>query len=93
MAQTASRKSVKGWMCLTLWAILIVAGIVAKRKFGHADWMVFFHLPAAVFLVTSFHILSYDLRQRHRRQAQLILRQGREMLGGSFTSAVQEPRR
>lgn len=55
-----------GWIYLTCWALLIVAGIVAKRVYEHADWMVLFHLPAAVFLVMSFQKLSYEFRAKYR---------------------------
>lgn len=56
-----------GWYYLGTWALLIVAGIVAKRVYGHPDWMVFFHLPAAVFLVMSFYILSARLRAQYQK--------------------------
>jgi len=36
-----------------LFLILITAGIVAKRAFGHPEYVIFFHLPAAVFLVLT----------------------------------------
>ena len=64
----ASRSSKSfGWTCLGLWAALIMAGIIAKRVYGHPDLMVFFHLPAAVFLVLAFYDLSKDVRERYRR--------------------------
>jgi len=53
----------KGWWELFLWAVLIVAGIVAKRVYGYPDMMVFFHLPAAVFLVLAFYRLSEPNRK------------------------------
>jgi len=56
-----------GWLALGCWALLIAAGIVSKRVYGHADWMVFFHLPAAVFLVLSFYRLSENVRNRYRQ--------------------------
>lgn len=57
-----------GWISLTLWAILIIAGIVAKRAYGHPDWMMFFHVPAAVMLVLSFGVLSQDIRKKYHEQ-------------------------
>lgn len=57
----------RGWIFLALWAVFIAMGIVAKRVYGHPDMMVFFHLPAAVFLVLSGYELSYDVRQRYRQ--------------------------
>ena len=65
---------IPGWSLLGAWAVLIASGIIAKRVYGHPDWMVFFHLPAAVCLVTAFNILSRDFR----RQAALELRRRRE---------------
>ena len=62
----AKRQRKIGWIFLTAWGVLIVAGIVAKRIFDHGDWMVFFHLPAAVCLVVSFQKLSYEFRQKYR---------------------------
>lgn len=60
----ASRR--RGAIFLSLWAVLIVSGIVAKRVYGHPDLMVFFHLPAAVFLVLSAYELSRPIRRRYR---------------------------
>jgi len=68
MSQTPTKKMPQkmwGWMSLVLWALLIVGGIVMKRVYGQPDWMVLFHLPAAVFLVFSFRILSHDVRSRY----------------------------
>lgn len=55
----------RGRIFMGLWAVLIAAGIVAKRVFGHPDLMVFFHLPAALFLVLGFKSLSRKYRQAH----------------------------
>lgn len=57
----------KGKSYLALWAVLILSGIVAKRLFGHPDWMVFFHLPAAMFLVLAGYHLSASFRERNSR--------------------------
>ena len=62
----AKRQRRVGWLYLSLWAILIALGIVAKRAYGHPDWMVFFHLPAAVMLVMAFHRLSAEFRLKYR---------------------------
>ena len=56
-----------GWICLALWASLIISGIVAKRVFGHPDHMVLYHLPAAVFLVLAFYKLSGEFRANYRQ--------------------------
>lgn len=38
---------------LILWGALILAGVAVKRVGGHPEFVVFFHLPAAVFLVMA----------------------------------------
>lgn len=68
MKTTESVRKWHGWLALILWFVLIVAGIIAKRIYGQPDWMVFFHLPAAVMLVCSFNILSRDIRLRYQEQ-------------------------
>jgi hypothetical protein len=75
-----SKKMIWGWVAFALWAVLIIAGIMAKRIWGHPDWMVFFHLPAAVALVWAFRILSYDVRQRYK----LTLKQQRQRRFNEF---------
>lgn len=65
MEQSKTESKVKGWLFLFLWAILIVAGIVEKRIYHHPDLMVFFHLPAAVFLVLSGYELSRKVRAKY----------------------------
>ncbi len=52
---------------LVLWFVLIISGIVAKRVYGHPDLMVFFHLPAAVFLVIGSYNLSRPFRERYKK--------------------------
>ena len=54
-----------GWSFLILWGILILMGIVAKRIYEQPDLMVFFHLPAAVFLVLAGYVLSRPVRERY----------------------------
>lgn len=61
--QVVSRK---GWIFLWLWGILIIAGIVTKRAYGQPDLMVFFHLPAAVFLVLGGYEVSAPVRRRYK---------------------------
>lgn len=62
----AQKTKTVGWMCLSLWAILIVAGIIGKRVFDQPDLVVFFHVPAAVMLVMSCYMLSGEVRRRYR---------------------------
>lgn len=70
--QTANKTM--GWIALALWGILIIAGIVAKRYYHQPDWMVFFHLPAAVMLVMAFGILSRDVRKKYQEQLKSMRR-------------------
>lgn len=63
---------VRGWIFFTLWGVLILAGIVAKRVYGAPDLMVFFHLPAAVFLVLGFVELSYRVRLKRKEELKKI---------------------
>lgn len=66
MEQKKKIPRLRGWVFLSFWAVLIVAGIVAKRVYGHPDLMVFFHLPAAVFLVLSGYELSSKVRCKYK---------------------------
>lgn len=56
----------RGWIFLGLWFVLILIGIIEKRVFGHADRMIFYHLPAAVCLVLACYELSTNVRRRYR---------------------------
>ncbi len=58
----------QGFIHLTLWAILIVLGIVVKRVYGYPNMMVFFHLPAAVFLVLGMRCFSANNRAIYERE-------------------------
>lgn len=53
------------WGCfhITVFFILIVAGIVTKRVFGHPEYMMLYHGPAAVFLVVG----GMKISAKHRR--------------------------
>lgn len=75
----------RGWLYLFLWGVLIVAGIVAKRRYDHPNWMVFFHGPAAVFLVLAFYRLSAPFRQVRERELRWAAR--------SFHDVLPEPTR
>lgn len=65
------KKNAIGYLFLFLWAVLILAGIVAKRVYHHPDLMVFYHLPAAVFLVLSWCSLSRGVRERYAKELRL----------------------
>ena len=47
-----------------MFLILIIAGIVEKRVFGHPEFMMMFHLPAAIFLVLG----GMKVTRRHREK-------------------------
>lgn len=53
-----------GSIHLFIFLILVVAGIVAKRGFGHPEYMMVFHGPAAIFLVAGG--LKITAKQRRR---------------------------
>ena len=68
MATQKKAYLIKGWVFMSFWLVFIIAGIISKRIYGHPDWMVFFHLPAAVFLVLAWYQLSYPIRSRYKRE-------------------------
>lgn len=59
------RDIIKGWVFLFLWAVLILSGIIAKRVYFHPDLVVFFHVPAAVFLILAWRNLSFEVRKKY----------------------------
>jgi hypothetical protein len=56
------------WGCihLTAFLVLIIAGIVVKRVFGHPEFMMAFHGPAAIFLVVGGMRISNKQRRRFK---------------------------
>ncbi len=65
--ETKKNNLKRGWVFLTLFAILILAGIANKRLFHNPDMMVFFHLPGAICLVIAGHQLSTNVRAKYRQ--------------------------
>lgn len=53
-----------GSIHLVLFLFLIVGGIVAKRGYGHPEYMMLFHGPAAIFLVVGGMKISAKQRRR-----------------------------
>lgn len=54
-----------GFVFLSIWALLIAAGIITKRVFGHPELMMLWHVPAALFLAMAAHRLTARLRRRY----------------------------
>jgi hypothetical protein len=55
-----------------LFVVLILTGIIVKRVFGHPEYMVFFHLPAAVFLVLTGMALKQGRARDYEREIESI---------------------
>ncbi len=53
-----------GSLHLIMFVLLIIAGIVSKRVYGHPEFMMLFHGPAAIFLVAGG--LKITAKQRRR---------------------------
>lgn len=70
------RHKKRGLIFLFFWFVLILLGIFEKRILDHADRMVFYHLPAAVFLVLGWYQLSAKVR--HKYQAALAIAKANE---------------
>ena len=62
------RQKKVGYFYLTLFTILIFAGIYVKRVLGHPEFMAMFHLPAAVFLVLGGQKVMAESKQRYKEQ-------------------------
>lgn len=57
-----------GWIYFSLFAILILSGIFVKRILGHPEFMMMFHLPAAVFLVLAGKKITVKLKAQYEKQ-------------------------
>ncbi|MCP5463539.1 MAG: hypothetical protein H7A33_00780 [Deltaproteobacteria bacterium] len=57
-----------GWVFFSIFAFLIFLGIFVKRGMGHPEFMMFFHGPAAVFLVLAGRKLTAPLRKRYEEE-------------------------
>jgi hypothetical protein len=64
----------RGTFQLFVWGALILAGIVSKRIYGHPEWMMLFHGPAAVFLVMGMKNISGEFRAKYNQEAKNLLR-------------------
>lgn len=58
-----------GYFLLSLFAFFILGGIIHKRVFGHPEFMMLWHLPAAVFLVLAGRKLTRANRMAYYQRA------------------------
>jgi archaellum biogenesis protein FlaJ (TadC family) len=63
-AQTDRQNLRIGCAHLLVFIVLILGGIIMKRVYGHPEYMMLFHGPAAVFLVTGGLKISQKQRRR-----------------------------
>ena len=59
---------------LTLFVGLILAGVAVKRLLGHPEFMMLFHLPAAVFLVLGGLALKHARRDAYEAEIREVER-------------------
>ena len=64
------RDQMWGLFYLALFVLFIIAGIFVKRVLGYPEFMMMFHLPAAVFLVFAGKSVSAKMRQNYLKQSQ-----------------------
>ena len=57
-----------GYIFIFIFAVLITGGIVTKRVFHHPEFMILWHLPAAVFLVVGGKHLTKANRRRYYQE-------------------------
>lgn len=58
------KEIILGKIFFSLFVFLIIAGIVHKRVFDGADFMMMWHLPAAIFLILGGKKLTAANRRR-----------------------------
>ncbi len=64
---TSDIEQAVGWFYFAIFAILIIAGIFVKRVLDHPEFIMFFHLPAAVFLILSGYKIPKVLKERYQQ--------------------------
>ena len=55
----------KGYFFMFLFVIFIAGGIITKRVFNHPEWMMVWHLPAAIFLIIGGKKLTKEQRKQY----------------------------
>lgn len=64
-----------GWFYFFLFFFFVFAGIAIKRVWHHPEFMMFFHVPAAVFLILSGYKIPAKLKQQYQLQVQRVQKQ------------------
>lgn len=72
MTNTRKKDVIVGFVYFSIFAVLVAAGILVKRVYHHPEYMMFFHLPAAVFLVLATYKISGRVRNRYQQECDLI---------------------
>jgi len=65
MDETTKKDLRLGYIFIFIFAILIIGGILTKRVFDRPQFMMLWHLPAAVFLVLGGQLLTKANRRRY----------------------------
>ncbi len=60
-------KKIRGQIFFCLFVLLVMGGILVKRVYHHPEFMMMFHLPAAVFLILAGHDLPAKLWKRYEQ--------------------------
>lgn len=67
----ASQDIKLGTLYFIIFFILVLTGIFVKRVLGYPEFMMMFHLPAAVFLVLAGKKITVKLKEQYRKQTQM----------------------
>lgn len=68
MDEKKQKETKIGYIYLTIFAVLIAGGIIHKRMFNHPEFMMLWHLPAAIFLMLGGRSLTASNRRRYFKQ-------------------------
>ncbi|MFI5391542.1 MAG: hypothetical protein ACHQYQ_09285 [Bacteriovoracales bacterium] len=68
MDEEDKKELIIGYIFIFIFAVLITGGIVTKRVFHHPEFMMLWHLPAAVFLVMGGRLLTKANRRRYYQE-------------------------
>lgn len=62
-----------GVIYFILFAVFVFLGIFVKRVLGYPEFMMMFHLPAAVFLVLSGKKITVRLKAQYQKQTESMV--------------------